>query len=193
MAPERSAPFPGPYFVKPRTGAASEHVSDNSFQATWDGAVALAHELVSAGVDAMIERFVDGMNITVPVLGNAAPIVLPPVILNTRNPKGILTHEEKLQMMGEMEFSTLQDQVAISPLERYSRQIYTTIAPVDYTRIDFRYDQATEELTFLELNVCCDISSFGSFMYSANTLGITQRDIISHILSYSFGRQQSLR
>lgn len=189
-APDK-APFPGPYFVKPRHGAGSEHISEHSRQDDWSQAIQQANALCDLGLDGLVEEFFEGENITVPVIGGDVPIVLPPVRLDAPGPHGIITRDIKMQSDGEMHFRTLDDPLLAKTLRRAARDIYMAMQPLDYVRIDFRINRDTQEYRFLEMNICCDISSFGSFMFGAEQAGYDQRSVISHILAKSWERQKS--
>ncbi|WP_102785828.1 hypothetical protein [Thalassospira sp. GB04J01] len=183
-------PFAGPFFVKPRNGAGSEHIDEQSFAVTWTDASLRASQLIDIGLEAIIEQFVPGENITIPVIGGFPSDILPAVLLETQRKSSIITHGDKLQTTNIMPFSILDDLSVQKKLSETSSKIFSAIAPTDYARMDFRYDKKSGRLAFLEMNICCDISSFGSLMFSANSLGISQRDLISHILCYSHFRQK---
>jgi len=104
-----------------------------------------------------------------------------------------LTYTEKLQENSLMDFSVILDKAIEKTIRSYVQSFWQLISPADYFRMDFRYDEASGRLSFLEFNICCDISSFGSFMYAAKQVGLTQEQVLNHIMSYSVERQQRLR
>ena len=161
--------FSGPYFVKPRFGAGSEYITLASYRENWKEAVDQAELLVNAGQEAMIEKFHPGVNITIPILGGRDPTILPAVVLEAKNDLGILTHEDKLQLSGEMPFSVLRLGTLVEDLSKAASALFDEIRPVDYARFDFRLEPSSGMLAFLEMNICCDISSFGSFMFAAKS------------------------
>lgn len=183
-------PFAGPYFVKPRMGAASEYVSPRSFREDWAGVQDQVCRLREQGLEVLIEAYQPGLNITVPILGGAEPISLPPVILLSEAPMGMLTYESKLQRDGELPFRILDTPRLRRVLTREALALFAEIAPADYARFDFRADPRSGAYGFLEMNICCDISSFGSLMFSAGLAGHGQHEIVSHILAYSHARQK---
>lgn len=191
--PERSPPFPGPFFVKPRFGAGSEGLSKASYQESWDGAVDQVRHLGESGVEALVEQYITGRNVTVPVLGGALPHVFPPVESLADNRRQILTHRLKLQEGTGMRFQLAREDVPSSALHDAALRMHGAIAPIDYFRMDYRVEAETNTAYFLEMNICCDISSRGSVMFSARSLGYTHEEILTHVLSYSFDRQEKLR
>lgn len=184
-------PFDGPFFVKPRLGAASEHVSQSSRQSTWPGASAQADTLHTDGLDVLIEQFAPGKNVTVPVIGNAEPMVFEPVILHGSGPFQIITQDNKLQTGADMSFEMLDDADLVTALKAAALKIYREICPLDYGRFDFRVDDERGTFQFLEVNICCDISSFGSLTFSLGRAGISQEALVSHVLGFSYLRQQT--
>ena len=188
-----SAPFRGPYFVKPRMGAGSEWITEDSLQETWKGARNRAEEMIAEGIDALIEKFIHGENVTQPVLGDLEPIVLPPILCPSSSRGRILTRDIKLQSDHDMDYQEVSNSETSRRLRSLAQRLYREIQPVDYLRIDFRYESETNCLWFLEFNICCDISSFGSFMAAAQRAGLSQQSVLSHILAFSVERQKSLR
>ena len=69
-------PFPGPYFVKNRFGAASEGISENSIQDNWAGAKRAAETLFARGMAVLVERYAPGVDVTLPVIGADEPLIL---------------------------------------------------------------------------------------------------------------------
>lgn len=69
-----------PVFVKPATNGSSYGVSKVHSEAELAAAVALARE---SGDRVLVERAVEGTEVTVPVLGYPDPIALPPIEINT--------------------------------------------------------------------------------------------------------------
>lgn len=193
LPPPSEAPFDGPYFVKPRTGAGSEHVSESSRQDTWAEACAQARALADIRIDAIIERFAPGQNVTVPVLAADQPLLFPPVVLHADGPFEIITHDAKQQNDSNMTFELQSDPVTDEALMASARRIFAEVAPVDYARMDFRVDPETGTYQFLEMNICCDISRFGSLMYSVSSTGVSQEAFVSHVLAYSYARQKRSR
>lgn len=56
-------PFEGPFFVKPRTGAASEHIDAKSLAFNWSDASKRVDYLINLGIEVIIEKFVPGQNV----------------------------------------------------------------------------------------------------------------------------------
>ena len=62
------------------------------------------------------------------------------------------------------------------------------IRPIDYTRIDFMV--TSDKVEFIEFNVCCNLGRQSAFCISANSVGISQKDLVTQILKNSLKRQK---
>ena len=182
--------FPGPYFIKPRFGAASEEISDKSFQDSWENALPKVIEVLDKGKECIIEPGIEGLDITVPVLGGDPPIVLPSVQDISDLSYGIVTHLQKRQLEKVAKRGIFQDKVVSQRLEKYALCLSEQLKPFDFLRIDFRLEKKSGKLYFLEVGFGCNLSSFSAFTISANHIKATQKELINHILSYSLRRQQ---
>ena len=72
-------------------------------------------------------------------------------------------------------------------------QLFLELSPIDYFRVDFRFNEKEKKLFMLEVNVCCNLGSHASFVFSINKIGLKQVDLINHILAFSIRRQGALR
>ena len=187
----RAPEFPPPYLIKPRSGANSEGIDGNAIQDDWPGAVHQARNLLHSGCRVIIEQFIEGVNLTLPVLSDSRPLPLSAVETISSHHRGILTSAEKQQDNTNLAFEVLADKRFDDVLREHAGKVYSAARPVDYFRLDYRYNQKTQEISLLEMNICCDLSSFGSFIFSATSQGLTQKEVLSHILATSLGRQQA--
>lgn len=181
--------FAGPYFVKPRFGAASEHITTDSLQATWSGARDKAAQLLHQGLEVLIERAIMGTDITVPVVGGATALHFPAIARPSGLTHGITTHEQKIfssRPQQIVEAGPLQDRIA-DLVARLSE----VVRPFDYFRVDLRRDDITRELFFLELNVACVLDREREFGVAAQRVEISFPALLEHIIAYSIARQKS--
>ncbi|HRW29162.1 MAG TPA: hypothetical protein P5227_04160, partial [Emcibacteraceae bacterium] len=179
-----------PYFVKPLSGGNSEWIRSSSYCEDWSAAHEEIEFLLSKNVPVLMEDFLEGINLTVPVLGGTKPQVLGVVEVPTIEPHNVLTSEEKLQDHGDMSFQIFDNDNVRKTITQHAELLNNSLRPIDYFRMDYRYNDGTEQLTILEINVCCDISSFGSFAFAAQEKGLTQKDLVQKILEISLSRQQ---
>jgi D-alanine-D-alanine ligase len=181
--------FPGPYFVKNRFGAASEGVSDQSLQDDWAGAAEVAATLIGRGLSVLVEAFAPGVDITVPVLGGDQPMMLGIVRPRSDRTAGIITEDLKRNdPLGYEMFDAgrpLGDAIAADVAA-----LWSAAGPMDYTRLDYRFDPYTGKRTFLEFNICCHIGRSGAICLAAAQHGWSQADILGHVVEVSLQRQR---
>jgi len=179
--------FSAPYFVKNRFGAASEGVGPDSIQDDWAGASRVARSLMDQGMSVLVERYAPGIDITVPVLGGDTPIMLGVVKPGSDRAGGIITADLKRNdPLGYAMFDA-------GPLEAELRAdvvaLWAAAGPMDYTRLDYRFDPATGKRVFLEFNICCHIGRSGAICLAASQWGLSQADVLGHVIEYSLRRQ----
>lgn len=188
---DRAPDFDGPYFVKPRFGAASENIGTDSLQHTWPGARAKVRELLALGLEALVERGVVGTDITVPVVGGRGPLLFPPIARPSGLEHGITTYQQKMFLSRPQQF--LEDASLQEELGQYALRLGEEARPFDYFRADFRRDDATGEVFLLEFNVACVLDEAREFGVAGRRLGISFPALLGHIIAYSLARQRAPR
>jgi D-alanine-D-alanine ligase len=181
-------PFPGPYFVKNRFGAASDGISTDSIQDDWAGAARVARELIEQGMAVLVETYAPGVDLTVPVLGGKRPIMLG-VVHPVSDAKGsILTqglkHEEFLG------YDLFDAGAGEEGFRSDVTKLWDAVGPMDYWRLDYRFDPETGRRTFLEFNICCHIGRNSAFALAASQFGVTHAEVLGHAVEYSLLRQR---
>lgn len=190
LADLESAPeFAGPYFIKPRFGAASEDISVDSIQELWTDARLKVATMLQQGKACLVERCVAGTDITVPILGGFPPIILPPAEEISELPFGISTFRQKRLLDRGRQRCMLQDAELNACLLEYAQRFYPHVSPFDYIRMDFRLDTHRQQLFLLEFNLGCNLGSHAAIAQSAHHYGISQAELINHLISYSLHRQ----
>ncbi|GEO80019.1 D-alanine--D-alanine ligase family protein [Pararhodospirillum oryzae] len=180
-------PFPGPYFVKNRFGAASEGITDDSIQDTWAGAARAAAALIGRGMSVLVEEYVPGIDITVPVLGGTDPLVLGVVCPGSDKTGGIIT--EDLKRDDPLGYALASpDDARDTALAGDVAALWQVTGPMDYTRLDYRWDPATGRRAFLEFNVCCHIGRSGAICLAARAWGLDQADVLGHVVECCLAR-----
>lgn len=185
----KKSPFPGPFFVKPRYGAASEGINEASVVENLNELEVHLNE--HTHFEPLIEEYIPGADVTVPVLGDEAPLVLPPMISKSAVKGGIQTFRQKRMLDGGLERSFYLGP-ALDSLKGYSLRLFKELAGLDYARFDFRLTE-TGEVYFLEFNVCCNLGSHSTIAKPAQEVGIAYKELVAHILRYSCQRQGLLR
>lgn len=185
------APFPGPYFVKKRFGAASGGIREDSICGTWEAVASYAKRLMEEGHEVLVEQYCEGIDVTVPVLGGEEPVILGFVQPKSDKPGNIITEDLKLHDHLGYQLVSVHDleQDIIADV----RKVWAALGPMDYFRIDYRIDFEKGERRILEMNICCHLGKSGSICLAAAQHGYTQADILKYILDYSMRRQKGLQ
>lgn len=180
--------FPGPYFVKNRFGAASEGVEPDCVQDDWAGAARTARRFFARGMTVLVEAFAPGIDVTVPVLGGSGrPIVLGLVHSRSDQSASIIT--EDLKRDDPLGYALFDAGEHAAAFHRDADTLWRAMGPMDYLRLDFRFDPATGRRVFLEFNLCCHIGRSGAVCLAAAEHGLTQADVLAHVVEFSLRRQ----
>ena len=137
------APFPGPYFVKKRFGAASGGIREDSICSSWKAVGSCARRLMEEGHEVLVEQYCEGIDVTVPVLGGENPVILGYVQPKSDKPGSIITEDLKLHDHLGYQLVSVQDME--QDIASDVRKIWSALGPMDYFRIDYRIDFETGE------------------------------------------------
>lgn len=74
------APFPGPYFVKPRFGSASINIDESSLCHSWKDAIAKSKLYAQQNIDVIVEKYIKGICYGVSLINTISgnPLIAPP-------------------------------------------------------------------------------------------------------------------
>lgn len=187
---ERGCPMTERMVIKPNASSASWGVTDAS---DWAGVARAVRGIHDDGHDAIVEPFLDGSDIEVPViLSGGLPAIMPMMLFEQADPAHLRTHAEKRDLTdraGKYELKTFDDPEWVEPIKRYTRRLAGVFHPFDYGRFEYRFDERTGTLNFLEVNLNCNLWSEKVFGRSAALLGWTHDQLIETILCESLMRQ----
>ena len=176
------------YVVKSNNSSASWGVRDAAGLDEVRGAVAEVHAL---GQDAIVEPFVDGSDVEVPVITLEEPHIMPMMIFRQADPSHLRTYEEKRDLVDRSQKYSLDpftnDRFAAT-IADYTQRLWGEYRPFDYGRFEFRVNEETGEVIFLELNLNCNLWSEKVFGRSAVLQGWTQEQLIETIIASSLQR-----
>ena len=190
-APLTPVDFPGPYFVKDRFGAASEGIGPDSLQDDWAGVARVAARLHAAGREVLVERFCPGIDVTVPVIGHAPYLLLGHVAPCSDQPGNILTEDLKVDdHLGNQPVEV--GDTAPSIADDVAR-LWRALGPIDYFRVDYRWDPETGRRWLLEINICCYFGRRGALALAGSAWGFSRADLLAHVVEYSLERQAGQR
>lgn len=182
-------PFPGPYFIKPRFGASSAFIDEDSIVNSWDDARKRITFLQENGIDVIVEEFINGIFYSVPIYFKKSSTIHLPTVKEKSILKGnVVTYRQKRKLDPGLTRTINTDKDLESKLIYLSDAFIELIKPIDYTRIDFMV--TPEKVEFIEFNVCCNLGRQSAFCISANSVGISQKDLVTQILTNSLERQK---
>jgi len=187
---EAAAPMAGRMVVKPNASSASWGVRDAS---GWTEVKRAVSEIHDEGHDAIVEPFINGHDIEVPVItSNGLPAPMPMIMFEQADPSHLRTHSEKRGLGGHAQTYRLvpfDDPRWVGRISGYTQRMAGIFHPFDYGRYEFRLDDCSGELRLLEVNLNCNLWSEKVIGQSAALLGWTHADLIETILCESLERQ----
>lgn len=187
----------GLYIVKPAYEGSSIGIAHDSIVNTYSGVINSARAvLVNYKQPAIVERFIKGYEVTVPVLGTETPSALSPVGLQVNNK---LVYGESIfssKLKAETESVSWTAELPFEPsliqrLKRWSERIHFSIGCRDLSRADFRVTSG-KKAYFLEINTTPQLTPVGgTFVKSGAKSNLSFKDILARIIS-SAERRYSL-
>ena len=177
------------WVIKPNNSSASWGVRDAHDRLELAQAILEIHALDH---DALVEPFIDGSDIEVPVITlDGEPAMLPMMIFEQDDPAQLRTYQEKRDLVGNVGYciQRLDDPVIGERIADYTKRMADIFRPFDYGRFEFRLDHATGDVRLLEVNLNCNLWSEKLFSRSAIAAGFTHASLIETIVAESMLRQ----
>jgi D-alanine-D-alanine ligase len=177
------------WVIKPNNSSASWGVRDAHDRVELARSVVEIHALDH---DALVEPFIDGSDIEVPVITlDGEPAMLPMMIFEQADPTQLRTYQEKRDLVGHVGYciKRFDDPLISRQVIEYTRRMADVFRPFDYGRFEFRVDQATGDLRLLEVNLNCNLWSEKLFSRSAAIAGFSHDTLIETIVAESMIRQ----
>ncbi|MEE4200476.1 phosphoribosylglycinamide synthetase [Erythrobacter sp.] len=176
------------YVVKPNNSSASWGVRDASSREEVAAAVREIHEdSANGGQDAIVEPFLEGSDVEVPVVTiDGEPRILPLLIFRQSDPSHLRTYFEKRDLVErETKYSleAFTDPEISRQIAALTAKVWGEYRPFDYGRFEFRVNEATGEMNFLELNLNCNLWSQKVFGRAARMAGWSHEQLIETILA----------
>jgi D-alanine-D-alanine ligase len=131
--------------------------------------------------------------VEVPVITkDGAPHIMPMMLFEQADPSHLRTHEEKRDLTdraGKYELHPFTDEALGRRIRAMTQAMIDVFWPFDYGRFEFRVDEVSGEINFLEVNLNCNLWSAKVFGRSAGLMGWSQHELIQTILGESLLRQ----
>lgn len=178
------------WVIKPNNSSASWGIRDAFDRVDLARAIAEVHALDH---DAIVEPFIDGSDVEVPVITiDGEPAMLPMMIFEQADPSHLRTYQEKRDLVdrsAKYSLRLFEDGPIAVRLTEYTKAMAEIFRPFDYGRFEFRVDFATGEIRLLEVNLNCNLWSEKVFGRAAIAAGFSQADLIETIVAESMIRQ----
>jgi D-alanine-D-alanine ligase len=186
---EEKCPSATRLVIKPNASSASWGVQDSK---DWAGVEAAVADIHSQGHDAIVEPFLNGSDVEVPVITiGGEPVVMPMMLFEQADPTHLRTYYEKRDLVDRASKYRLVpfDGADLMPtIADYTRTMADEFRPFDYGRFEFRIDLETGTVNFLEVNLQANLWSQKVYGRSAALAGLSQSQLIETILTESLAR-----
>jgi D-alanine-D-alanine ligase len=140
----------------------------------------------------IIEPYAPLIDIAVPVIGADGPWLLPPMGYFPDEPGMPRSYEEKRGLTAATDEDPLKiiaDEALAARLNAHTRALLPELWPFDYGRFEYRFDAATGDIRFMEVNLSCNLWSKKTISRSARSLGVSHGELVETILAHSLLRQ----
>ncbi|RVT43750.1 D-alanine--D-alanine ligase family protein [Sphingobium algorifonticola] len=175
--------------IKPNASSASWGIRD-AFD--WAGVAEAVAHIHAEGHDAIVEPFLTGSDVEVPVITvNGRPHIMPMMMFEQADPTHLRTYQEKRDLVDRSQKYRLvpfDDPALVARITDLTHRMIGIFAPFDYGRFEFRVDVTRGEIDFLEVNLNCNLWSQKVFGRSATLAGLSQADLIETIVAESLIR-----
>lgn len=185
-----SVPPADRWVIKPNASSASWGVQDARDA---DGIAAGIAAVHADGHDAIVEPFLIGSDVEVPVITIAGkPTIMPMLQFLQSDPAHLRTYYEKRDLAprgAQYSLVSYEREDLIMRITAMTEALFGIFAPFDYGRFEFRVNDETGRIEFLEVNLNCTLWSQKVFGRAAALAGIGQSELIETILAESMRRQ----
>jgi len=179
-----------PIFVKPAKGGSSVGMSVVHDPSLLEKAVFTAFKEDDT---VLLEIYISGREITVPVLGNS-PVQALPVVEIRPNPRhDFFTYEAKYQHGETAEICPAEiDEQDTKRAQKLAIEAHKALGCRDYSRTDMIL-QSTGEITILETNTLPGMTEASLLPKSAIAAGISMTALITQLIEMALSRKQKKR
>jgi D-alanine-D-alanine ligase len=190
-APVEQARCPegGRLVIKPNASSASWGVQDAH---DWTGVEAAVASIHSEGHDAIVEPFLNGSDVEVPVIVvGGEPVVMPMMLFEQADPTHLRTYYEKRDLVErghKYQLVPFDDFEWMPIIAEHTLKMAEEYRPFDYGRFEFRLDRDSGTAQFLEVNLQANLWSQKVYGRSAALAGLTQSQLVETILCESLRR-----
>jgi D-alanine-D-alanine ligase len=195
---EKMRPFRYPVIVKPNAEGTSKGITSASVVADEAAARAAARALVERyGQPALVEEYIVGRELTVGLLGERRPKVLPPMEVVFVNPPAhpVYGFEEKQSDTPRVRFECPAQltPAELKRVEKVARDTFAALDCRDVARVDLRMTPEGK-VYVIEINPLPGLQpEFSDLCMIAKVAGMDHRTLIGEILSGPIKRAREMR
>ena len=186
----KKLPFKGPYFVKPRFGSSSKYIDTSSYCENYQEVKQQVSRYHNKNIDVIIERYIEGISITVPILNNFGDTLILPIIYeSTSTAHNIITYEQKRKITTGLKRIINTNNTFHNEISVIANKFFASVQPLDYTRLDFIIEKSSNKPYFIEFNVCCNLGEHAAINQAATSIHVDYQSLIDNIIFSSMFRQ----
>jgi D-alanine-D-alanine ligase len=180
--------LPYPLIAKPKNEAVSFGIRIVNNEMELREAAAHIFEQYQQAV--LVERYIEGREINVGLLGNGIPEVFPPVelIFGEGGPP-IYTYEDKkasVRRVTPLCPAPIGDELTLKAQD-LARQAFKALGCCDCSRVDMRLDN-DGNLYLLEINSLPSLSEYGSYVVGAEHIGLDFKGLVNRLMEVAGAR-----
>jgi len=187
-----------PLIVKPVAEGSSKGVLAKSVCTNERTLRAFAREMAEKYQQpALVEEYIKGREFTVGLLGHEDPEVLPPmevVFTDKSDPLPVYSFEHKLDWNDQVRYEAPAKlpKAVTKKMQDLARRAFLALGCRDVARIDFRMDERTGEIHFIEANPLPGLTpGWSDLVLIANGVGMDYPTLIGRILAGAIGRWEA--
>ena len=182
--------LPFPLIVKPKNEAVSMGIQIVTNEEELKSAVTEIFKMFNQSV--LVERYIEGREINVALIGNNPPEALPPCEIVFPKDKGprIYTIEDKKHTSGreiEVKCPVSLSNELIENAKQIALKAYLALGCYDFSRVDMRLDK-DNNLYVLEINSLPSLGEHGSFTHAAHNIGLDFPQLVNRLAETASAR-----
>ncbi|WP_418790000.1 D-alanine--D-alanine ligase [Phosphitispora sp. TUW77] len=130
----------------------------------------------------LVERFIKGRELTVSIMGNSDPVVLP--VLEIVSQSGVYDYHAKYTVGASSHFVAELPEAVDREVREIAARVYRAIGCKGLSRVDFLLDENNRPYV-LELNTSPGMTATSLFPDAARAMGINFPDLIEKLINYA--------
>ena len=131
----------------------------------------------------LVEQFIKGRELTVSIMGNSEPVVLP--ILEIVSQSGVYDYHAKYTTGASSHFAAELPKAIDREIKEIAARAYRAVGCTGLSRVDFLLSENNEPYV-LEINTSPGMTATSLFPDAARAAGIDFPDLIERLINYAF-------